>query len=303
MKISHKVRVLDCSSDRICIIEVSNCINNRNIYIIGVYLPQSGCKITSFDHHLQILNTHINRLKGKGYVVVIGDTNCHFGEQTGDRFWGSTSVNARKLHNIICAHNMLILDGSMLSSGPSYTFHVEGIGTTYLDHCIISSDLLPQTMKCSVLDEHFMNNSDHLPITVCFKCDIPKLTHPENNYHIKWNKIPAQEIEEKYTLPLQSYINQHMIQLVNGSLIDDPARIESTIDSLVNSMLTFSKSLSKVKKKAAEKPYWCKYLTKIGKKVKALLAEWKYQGRPRGENTIFAEYTVSKKSSKKKGAE
>ena len=125
-------------------------------------------------------------------------------------------------------------------------------------------------MKCSVLSEQFMNNSDHLPITVCFKCYIPRVTHPENVYHIKWNKIPAQDIKQRYTFPLQSFINQNMTQLVDGHLLEDPTCVELSIDLLVNNMLVFSKHLAQVKRKASEKPYWCKYWTDIGKKVKEI---------------------------------
>ncbi len=298
-KISNKIRVIQCPSDRICIIEVSNCLAGKNVYIIGVYLPQSGCRMTTFSRHHDILDKQIENLKDKGYIAIIGDINCHFGKEIGTRFWGSTSPNAAKFYDTICKHNMFILDGCALASGPTYSFHVEGIGTSYLDHCIVSREIVPHVLECTVLDDHYLNSSDHLPITVSFKACISSVKPPHINYHIKWNKITEKDIEHKYTIPLQNIITCKMSHLLNGNLLDAHSEIETCIDTLVNSMISCSKSLVKAKIKQSEKPYWCKHLTEIAKRVKDLWAEWKYHGRPRGDHPLFLEYKLWKKKFRK----
>ena len=45
-----------------------------------------------------------------GKVIIVGDTNCHYGAEYGDRCWGKTSGNAKKLEKIIKAHDMRMVD-------------------------------------------------------------------------------------------------------------------------------------------------------------------------------------------------
>ena len=37
-------------------------------------------------------------------------------------------------------------------------------GTSYIDHCIYSSNLKNMVSDCGVMEEHVLNTSDHLPI-------------------------------------------------------------------------------------------------------------------------------------------
>ena len=49
---------------------------------------------------------------------------------------------------------------------PDYTFFVEGVGRSYVDHCLLSSQAKPQMLSCEILQDCSVNTSDHLLITV-----------------------------------------------------------------------------------------------------------------------------------------
>ena len=141
--LGHYVNIFACDSDRECCIELVNVINGQSIFIINVYLPQRGCKIADYQTEIHILNELLCRCKSSGEVIVIGDMNAHFGQEYGPRFWGDTTANARHLVQCIDNNNLYMLDATVEGcKGPCYTFHVENVGTSYVDHCLITKPLV-----------------------------------------------------------------------------------------------------------------------------------------------------------------
>ena len=151
--IAHKVHEIETGSDRICAVEVIGFNGVQSLFIVGVYLPQQACKITTFDHHLVCLNNVLEKTRSGGEVVVIGDFNCHFSKDYGDRFWGITTSNANKLLHSIGMFNLHIIDGTLICNGPNYTFYVDGVGKSYVDHCVISDGLIQSVVGCQVLED------------------------------------------------------------------------------------------------------------------------------------------------------
>ncbi len=44
--LANNIRTIQCDNDRICILEISNVLNSKSLFVIGVYLPQQGCRLT-----------------------------------------------------------------------------------------------------------------------------------------------------------------------------------------------------------------------------------------------------------------
>ncbi len=86
--LSHRVRTIECESDRICAIEVIGLCHERSVFVIGVYLPHTGCTIANFNEEVGILSDLVGKCKQEGEVIIIGDTNCNFGKQVAPRFNG-----------------------------------------------------------------------------------------------------------------------------------------------------------------------------------------------------------------------
>ncbi len=296
--ICHKVCIINNESDRICIIELINCLNSKSIYIFGVYLPQRGCKMTSFVTHLDILDKYINQLKEKGHIIVIGDTNCHFGKEYGIRCAGETTTNAKIMYDMACNHQLSIVDTTGICTGPKYSFHVDGVGTSYVDHCATSNGLLPYISKCYIHNEHFANMSDHLPITIEFHdIDINDVEN-EMSARIPWAKYSEEEILAKYTIPLEEMLNSDFSTTLshtdNNNIITEHD-IEHCIDKLTYAMSICSKNLIKKKSKGGRKHYWNKDLSEMSNEVKHRWIRWKEIGRPRGDDPTFQQYKDAKK--------
>ena len=92
--------VTSLGNDRIIVVELSP-MNKRKIFIIGVYLPQRACVIDSFDQSVEVLDYAIWYCMSRGDVIIIGDYNCHYGMEYGERCWGITTRNATYLHRTL----------------------------------------------------------------------------------------------------------------------------------------------------------------------------------------------------------
>lgn len=66
-------------TDRICVIQLFT-DNGGSLFVVGVYLPQSGCRVADYQEHLDVLEHIIEQNGPSGDVVVLGDFNAHFGE-------------------------------------------------------------------------------------------------------------------------------------------------------------------------------------------------------------------------------
>ena len=59
---------------------------------------------------------------------------------------------------------MNIIDlSSHFCVGPMYTFYVEGVGQSYIDNCIISSQLSKCVVPCEVIEDNINNTSQAYP--------------------------------------------------------------------------------------------------------------------------------------------
>ena len=61
--IMHRVKTVQCPSDRICGIEILNVVNGGSLFILNVYLPQQGCKIARYTDEIKMLDEVINICK------------------------------------------------------------------------------------------------------------------------------------------------------------------------------------------------------------------------------------------------
>ena len=150
--IDHMIsRCTDMGNYRIIVVKIEY-PDGRKLYIIRVYLPQQNCYIDSFNSISDLLDSIIYRCSSQGEILIIGDTNCNFGPEIGPRGYGITTKNAKTLHRICTDNDMNIIDlSSHFCVGPMYTFYVEGVGQSYIDHCIISSQLSKCVVSCEVI--------------------------------------------------------------------------------------------------------------------------------------------------------
>ena len=280
--IAERVKVIECNSDRICIIEVIRAIHGRSLFIFSVYLPQQQCKISSFSHHLEVLAEMVNRCKLEGEILIIGDTNCHFGVNVGDRFNGVTTKNAKAMLKMVKDCDLHIIDSSKsVCSGPCYTYYVPGVGSSYIDHCMASTLAAMCISKCEILEDCIQNTSDHLPIKVTIqdshKGDKDR-TYSSSNTRIAWNKITKEEIETSYTYPLTQKlkpIEEYLTKIGEESTAEAQMMIEIGVEKITNAILSSCQNLPKTKYNKHLKPYWNKTLTVLNNEKEIAWNSWK----------------------------
>ena len=229
----------------------------------------------------------------------MGDFNCHFGSGNGPRAWGVTTRNAAKLIKVINRKSLYAADLESLCSGPTYTFHVSGVGTSYIDHCVVSKRLSCNIVKCAVIDDDIMNTSDHLAISVDIKANLPNSSNISNDNmapRVAWGKFSPAEIHDLYTAPVERelhniYTDYMLSQKSHETPIDD--LLQRTIECIIN---TANRNLPKVQFSKTIKPYWSDVLANLNETQKVAWRRWVTQGRPRDmNNTSWLQYKEAKR--------
>ncbi len=79
----------ELSKDRMVVLKYK--YKDCSLYIIGAYLPHQQCKIANFNEYLGELEGVIKLCKNDGEIVIIRDTNCHFGSEVNNRCTSKTT--------------------------------------------------------------------------------------------------------------------------------------------------------------------------------------------------------------------
>ena len=103
-----------------------------------------------------------------GHLCVIGDFNAQLGKDAGQRAESTEwTKNGKLLYNMMQRCSLISVDLTSRGVGPKYTFQRLGAtGQSYIDHCLISMELMPYVLSCGVMEEDPSNFSDHLPVFI-----------------------------------------------------------------------------------------------------------------------------------------
>ena len=298
--LSNRIKIIECDSDRICGIEIADAIAGRSLFIINVYLPHQACKIANFQSHVTILCDLIIRCKDIGEVVIIGDTNCHFGADVGERFSGRSTKNAAYLLNAIDMCGLDILDSMYdMCKGPNYTFNVEGVGSSYIDHCFTSS-LVTCISSCQILEDCILNTSDHLPLIVVVEITKGVVHESIPQSRVAWKKLSKEQIQDLYTEPLCQIMDgmDGKVSELEDKIHDTDIAVElidKLIVDIVDAIKKITEKLPHIQYNKKLKPYWSKWLTELCKNKKRVWYKWMIEGKPRDDHPDYVEYKAVKK--------
>ena len=157
----------DVESDRFCILRI-NIEQDVVLFIISVYLPPANSNIADFGVILDQLKEIVLSLREMGHLCVIGDFNAQLGKDAGQRAASTEwTKNGKLLYNMMQRCSLISADLTSTAVGPKYTFQRLGAtGQSYIDHCLISMELMPYVLSCGVMEEDPSNFSDHLPVFI-----------------------------------------------------------------------------------------------------------------------------------------
>ena len=280
-KLNHLVRpLMKLGSDRLLVIEINGPVK---WYIVAVYLPQQACAIASFHEELAQLQTIITKLTGKGSILIVGDFNCHLGEDCGKRGWGTTTPQGRLLKDICMENQLEIADLSDRCSGPKYTYMSYQGHCSYIDHCIVDKMSYGKIKAIRILEENITNTSDHLPLEVEFLRSDDQLREMNTKRtNICWRKASEEQIRMYRTL----------VEDKCAMLLSDQRPCLQSVTAIL--MEAGEKTIPHTSYDRKLKPYWTDEVKKTNMHNKEARRKWLEAGRPRGVDTRWKEYKKPK---------
>lgn len=308
-KLNYKVRIMpELGSDRMCVIELSGM--SRIYYIISVYMPHQSCYIANYTEELNSIQNIVDKCSPQGQCVILGDFNVHFGAEYQGRCWGTSSQNANKVMQFIRQNNMCIVDIGDKGSGESYSYS-GWHGNSYLDHCVVSENIVPYVEKCEILTDEVKNVSDHLALVLhlaeCFEVEA---TQCQNARRVAWHRLSQEDIEHYYTIPLEEECCRVLIDagyepgaiasMPQSDVCTDEHSLNNIICSLTDIMKKTDMNLPQNKYNKRLKPYWDRELNDLVKTKKHSRQLWINNGRPRDSTDVTCkEYKDAKRNFRK----
>ena len=285
---------LGIKNDCICAVEVS--LRNSaldKLVIYNIYCPSSDADHDHFSQCILDLEAEINSHDNETTAIVIaGDFNAHLGTLAGPRGSGPPNRRGITLKEFIDRNNLFVPSHSLVSTGPSYTFHSGGTFST-IDYILTnkaSTDLLD---KCKGIPDHPLNVSDHLPLSISLQVSSlkGKCTSPTPKIH--WEKAVTTGAISAYEQSVNDFISPLL-----GSSCDDLAQLEQEVLSVSEAICKCADSLLP-KCSSNRRPrrdfYNDGHLKLLCNLSKSSWKEWKNGGRPQSGDLLVNKIAAKKK--------
>ena len=135
--------------------------SHEKLTIIGVHLPSS-------DYSLDIFRADLgNNFFRNGPALIAGDFNAHLGNHSGQRGCGNENASF-SMGSSTCES----LPSSYTHPHHSHVHLFPCWNFTTVEYCLIDHSLAYATSYCKVHEEHPLNLSDHLPISLSLSLDL-----------------------------------------------------------------------------------------------------------------------------------
>ncbi|KAK6178046.1 hypothetical protein SNE40_012884 [Patella caerulea] len=290
-ELSIEIKHSQCS-DKILVLEVRH--ETVHILLITVLLPSTNQSMEEYRNVLNDVQAVYDAYSSDFVVIVTGDFNGQISRQFGAKNPETANQRGKELEKFI-KENMLISVNSQDScAGPDCTYYShDGSTCSLIDHVLVPECYSQVINKCSIVDDHPLNISDHHPVAFVMDLNVHRTDDsrkPLRPLCINWGK--ASEVE---LICYKNCVSSKLYDLeVECNTIED---INSAIIDLV-CILHEAAFLNLPQKRFRNylKPYW-KYLNvkQLHDKMRMNRANWVAAGRPRGmQFKSFRRYKASK---------
>ena len=275
-------------SDRVCAIIVESSL--APMLIIGVYLPTTDCPSDDFCHCLHTIEDLVNK-HNQGPVIIAGDFNAHVGPNREPRGLDSQNHHGKFLMDLVINNDLFFSSLSSLATGPAHTYSSGNTKTT-TDYIIVDAPLIS---KCSTLDFHPLNSSDHLPLSITLLLPtVPTVRAPPST-RLDWPTAVRIKSTDTYAAALGDFIRPLLGRTYNSTAeIDQEVHLVSEQILRVASLLIPTIKQKRLKKRFSNNSD----LRSLSSRCKAAWSKWCLAGHPR-EGPEFDEKKKLKKLTKK----
>ena len=285
--------VSDVIHDRVCVVRLQT-PQGTIIYLMSVYLPAQGCGEdlkTCLDELAEIIESR----EDNSCCYIMGDFNGDVGNSFGGRGIYQATHQGALIASFLKKYNLVPCNMLSDAQGPIHTFESHNAMTT-LDYIAIPSNMIGCIIESRVYDDHVLNNSDHLSVSLTL--DIGQISvHPLVNNEsprIRWDKMTVHERVLRYTDRIESKVDTITEGFfVNGT---SPQKVDLALSAITHEMMSVSADLPHSTFKKHLKPYWNPDLSRLKYLKVAAYRRWVAADRPRDPGNLqYAAYKKSKK--------
>ena len=272
-------------------------IYDSPVIITGVYLQPLSSKSDCFDNYksqLSSISGLINQLSESHDSITLGDFQSCPSAPNSRR---TSKLNPfSKFLTAFLAENHLTPVDITNDEGPTYTYHHLSLpNRSYIDHILVSQNLLSLFNKTEVLEPNPLNTSDHLPVaTSMIKPQQAKNTSNENrefttgfipNYMWKneqFNSIYNENVLQSFKHNFKpSMISENDIQNLQSLLKDCASEAYAQLKSDFHQI--------------PAKPWWNQDISKSRKILQQMFNIWRDNDFPRSDDISYHRYLFARK--------
>ena len=179
--------------------------------------------------------------------------------------------------------------------GPIHTCEGPGFIST-LDYVAIPVEMIPKVSSSRVLQEHCLNTSDHMALSIVLRVEGVKIAQVQNDSQgrVRWDKMTKADVKRKYESPLQTKFSNILSRLQRT--VGSAELIDSTFKEITKDIHETSDRLPRSKFKKHLKPFWNAEMDILKANKISAYRVWVDAGRPRDiTDQRYINYKDSKK--------
>ncbi|XP_033756185.1 uncharacterized protein LOC117338930 [Pecten maximus] len=285
--------LLSEGSDRVIVVAVQ--LHDKSfLYVIGALLPSTNRPLYEYQEALECVSDLFDRYSEQGQIIILGDLNAHISKKFGEKNHERANERGLILENFIHEKQLLSANSQDWSLGCDFTFvSYDGEHHSLIDHILVESSKCDLVASCETHDDHFLNVSDHLPVTIDYEAELcVTRTHTNAPRTVNWKKATFEE-KTKYVSQLDERLS-HLLNLRDSSINFD--QLESIVKYIVATIREAANANLPIKRyRPFLKPYWnYGHVKELHNAMRQRRENWLKEGRPRGHN--YESYKVYKES-------
>ena len=204
------------------------------------------------------------------------------------------------LYKFASGYNFIPINLSALTVGTVNT-HFGPTGETCLDYLMIPESLFVYVTKCITHNYHYLNTSDHVPVSATLSLGAIPLGTVDctQSTKLRWDKLSGESMFTKYQLPMS--IDLDILYTRYNRPTHSRDDIDNFMQELVGIIKHHERAIPKSKFKSNIKPFWCSELNALKKGKIMAYRNWINAGRPRDpDNDLFLANKTAKKLFRKR---
>ena len=284
--------------DRICGVRLQ-CENSSVVNIFCVYMPARGCA-DDLETTLDELSAIVEGTEIGSYNILCGDFNADLGCKGGPRSTKNPEKRGGALYNFTTQYGYIPANLMIDCAGPVNT-HYGPTGESCIDYILVPDALIKNAYQCEVHDNHPLNTSDHLPVSLSLNIGaIPRCTTdgPQPT-RLRWDKLSQALMLYKYQIPLSVDLEKILGDF--SILIPDERNVDNLMDEIIKVLKVHEKVIPKARFRKNIKSYWCPELDTLKRIKIQAFRNWVTAGRPRDPcNQLYQDNKTAKKNFRKR---